>query len=149
MLNQATGTGRGRVFLNLTAEQYAKLKRQRGRQRPWDPKPQGLWSCGWNSLNYGWKNWSRREPRWKQRLNECCRLRKRKPDRHASRFPKVSPAKWSPIFLTAIAVPIAAARCARSARMSIEIDDRWVGRKAGDKASERGLREVGRLLAVG
>jgi hypothetical protein len=33
--------------------------------------------------------------------------------------------------------------------MSIEIDDRWVGRKAGDKASERGLREVGRLLAVG
>jgi hypothetical protein len=38
MLAQAIVTGRGRVFLNLTAERCTKLSRSLKRQRPWASK---------------------------------------------------------------------------------------------------------------
>jgi hypothetical protein len=42
MLAQAVEKGRGGIFLDLTEEQYAKLKRYWRQQRPLDLMPQGL-----------------------------------------------------------------------------------------------------------
>ena len=79
----------------------------------------------WSSLSSGSKNWRLRKPRMKLRRlrSEAAQPRstqtdsKRRSRPHASLFLKIFRVKWSPIFPRITAAPIAAARCASSAKM--------------------------------